>query len=121
MGVDVLPAGQEAGQLAAVGGLRLGAQVGDAGAPDAAQDLGVAPLALGAAGQQLAADEVAGALELAQRRQRVDAVAGGELGGRERAVGARVAAHERGHRVGHVGSRKESGSPAGGGTPRASR
>ena len=51
--------------------------MGEAGAPHAAQDVGVAPLALAAAGQELAADERAGALELAQRRRRVDPVAVG--------------------------------------------
>ena len=40
---------------------------GERRAAQAAQDLGVAPLALAAAGAQLAADELAGALERLQR------------------------------------------------------
>ena len=79
MAVDALPAGQERGERALVGRLDLLAQRGQRGAAQAAQDLGVAPLALGAAGAQLAADELAGALELAQRARRVDAVAGAQL------------------------------------------
>ena len=59
VGVDVLPAGEEAGQLALVGGLDLAPQVGEAGAAQAAQHLGVAPLALGPARQQLAAHQLA--------------------------------------------------------------
>ena len=100
VGVDVLPARQEAGQLGRVGRLDLFAQPRQAGAADAAQDFGVAPLALGAAGQQLAADHRPFALQLAQRRQRVDAVALGQPRGREGAVGAGVAADQGAHRVG---------------------
>ncbi len=102
VGVDVLPAGQEAGELGAVGGLDLAAQAGEAGAADAAQGVGVAPLALGPARQQLAADEGALALQLAQRRGRVDAVALGEPRGREGSVGAGEAADQGAHRVGVV-------------------
>ena len=121
VGVDVLPARQEAGEAIARGGLDLAPQVGQAGPAHAAQHVGVAPLALAAAGQQLAADEDAGALELAQRRGRVDPVAPGRLRGRERAVGARVAPDQR-HAVGSSSaSRKLSGRPGGGGTPIASR
>src|SRR5207244_13614314 len=67
VGVDVLPARQESGELALIDRLGLVAQVGEARPPHAAQDLGVAPLALGAAGEELAPDELAGALELAKR------------------------------------------------------
>ena len=70
VGVDVLPVGQEAGEALARGGFDLAAQVGEAGAAHAAQDVRVAPLALAAAGQQLAADEDARALELAQGGRR---------------------------------------------------
>ena len=65
VGVDVLPRGQEAGELGRVDRLGLLAQRGDAGAAHPAQDVGVAPLALAAAREQLAANELAGALELA--------------------------------------------------------
>ena len=68
VGVDVLPARQEAGELALVGRLDLLAQPGEAGAAQPAQDVGLAPLARGAAGEELAADDVAGALQLLQRR-----------------------------------------------------
>ena len=57
VGVDVLPAREEAGELGAVGGLDLAPQDGEAGAPHPAQHFGVAPLALGPARQQLAADQ----------------------------------------------------------------
>ena len=44
VGIDVLPARQEAGQLARVGGLHLLAQAGEAGSPQAAQYVRLAPL-----------------------------------------------------------------------------
>ena len=102
MAVDPLPGGQEARQLPRLGGLDLLAQDGQRGAAQAAQHLGVTPLALGAAGAQLAADQVAGALELAQRRGGVDPVARAHVGGGERAVGGGVAAQQPAQRVGHV-------------------
>ena len=79
MGIDVLPARQEAGEAVATGGLDFAAQVGETGAAHAAQHLGIAPLAFAATRQQLAADQGAGPLELTQRRHRVDPVARGEL------------------------------------------
>jgi hypothetical protein len=97
--VDVLPACEEPRQLALVGGLDLVPQVSEARAPHATKRLGVAPLALGAAGEQLAAHQLSRALELAQGGKRVDAIASRELAGGERPVGARVAAHQRDHRV----------------------
>jgi hypothetical protein len=45
MSIDVLPARQEAGQLALVGRLDLLAQAGQAGAAQPPQDIGLAPLA----------------------------------------------------------------------------
>ena len=63
--VDALPRGQEGGQRALLGRLDLLAQRGQRGAAQAAQDLEVAPLALAASGAQLAAHELAAALELA--------------------------------------------------------
>ena len=75
VGVDVLPGGQEAGELGRVDRLDLLAQRGDAGAAHPAQHVGVAPLALAAARKQLAADQLAGALELSQRRRQVEPVA----------------------------------------------
>src|SRR6185295_7810560 len=72
VGIDVLPARQEAGEAVAGGGLDFPPQVGEARAPDPAQDLGVAPLALAAPWQELTANQSPLALELAQGRSRVD-------------------------------------------------
>ena len=55
--VDALPARQERRQRARVDGLDLLAQHGERSAPDAAQHVGVAPLALAAARTQLTAHE----------------------------------------------------------------
>ena len=91
MAVDALPARQERRERALVGGLDLLAQHGEGGAAQAPEHLGVAPLALAAAGPQLPAHEVSASLERLQRARRVDAVAVAQLGGRERPVRARVA------------------------------
>ena len=103
MRVDVLPRGEEAAELGRIDRLGLLAKRRDARPADAAQDVGIAPLPLAAARQQLAANELAGALELAQRSAHVDAVAAGDLGGRKGAVGAGVAADEGEHRVRRLG------------------
>ena len=97
--VDALPGGDEARERALVGGLDLLAQGRERGAAQPPQHLGVAPLALAAAGAQLAADEVAGALEPRQHGREVQAVALAQLARLERAVHARPAAHEPLHRV----------------------
>ena len=102
MAVDALPGREEAGERALVGRLDLLAQGGERRAAQAPQHLGVAPLALGAARPQLAAHQLAGALELAQRGGGVDAVALAQLGRRERAVRLGVAAHQPRERVGDV-------------------
>ena len=73
--IDVLPRGQKARQRALIDRLDLLAQRRQRRAAQAAQHLGVTPLALAAARAQLAADEVAGALELGQGGGEVDAVA----------------------------------------------
>ena len=90
--VDALPGRQEGRQPALIGGLDLLAQSRERGPAQAPQDLHVAPLALAAAGAQLAAHQRSRALELAQHRAAVDAVALVQLRGRERAVGAGEAA-----------------------------
>ena len=97
VGVHVLPARKEASQLARLDRLGLGSKVREACAPEAAQHVGVAPFALGSAGEQLTPYELANAFELAERRGGIHAVARSGLLGREGAVGARVAAHERRH------------------------
>ena len=103
-------------------GLDLLAQDGQRRAAQPAQHLGVAPLALAAAGAQLAAHAASPArLERASARRRVDAVARAQLGGGERAVGARVAGDELAQRVGRRRPRNASGSPPGGTAPSASR
>src|SRR5215203_3063032 len=99
VGIDVLPARQEAGQLALVGRLDLVAQAGEAGAAQPPQDVGLAPLARATSGQQLAAHDIARALELLQRRARVDAVAVGELAGGEGHVRGGVAPGQSDERV----------------------
>ncbi len=63
-------------------------------------------------GLQLPAHEVAGALELAQHRARVDAIAGAQLVGGEGTVRARVTGDELAERVGDVGEER-LGQPAG--------
>ena len=100
--VDALPAGQEAGERALVGGLDLLAQDGERGAPQAPEHLGVAPLAFAAPGAELATHKLAGALELAQHRAHVDAVAGVQLTAGERPVGGGVAPRDPAERVGNV-------------------
>ena len=49
VGVDVLPARQEAGKALATGGLDFAAQVSEAGTAHAAQHVGITPLAFAAA------------------------------------------------------------------------
>ena len=58
-----MPGRQEPPQRSLLGRLDLLAQSGERGAPQASQDVGVAPLALDAAGAKLAADEPVGTLE----------------------------------------------------------
>jgi hypothetical protein len=102
MPVDAVPARREARERALVDRLDLMAQGGQRGAPQPAQHLGVAPLALRAAGTQLAAHKLAGALQPRQHGREVEPVAVAQHAALERAVGARPAAHEPLHRVGHV-------------------
>ena len=114
MAVDALPGRQEGRQRALVGGLDLLAQRGERRPPQAPQHLGVTPLRLAGppAGAQLAAHDLAVALQPLQDGGRIDVVAGAQLAGRERAVRARVARDELAQRVGHVGE-EGRGEPAG--------
>ena len=118
--VDPVPAGQEAPERRLLGRLDLAPQRGERGATEPPQHVGVAPLALGAAGTELAADELVRPLELLQDRLDVEAEPRARLRGRERPAPARVALDERDERVG-AGSRNASGRPDGGITPSASR
>ena len=120
MAVDALPGGQEGGQPALVRRLDLLAQGGQRSASETAEDLDVAPLPLGdrvggagsvrvggdqsgaPARAELAADELAGALELPQHRTRVDAIAHTKLVVSERPVRACIAGDELAERVGHL-------------------
>ena len=77
--VHALPCRQQSRERALLGGLDLLAQRGERGAPQPAQHVGVAPLALAAAGAQLALDELAVPLELAQHRPQVHRVAPAEV------------------------------------------
>ena len=79
MAVDALPGGQEGREASPVGRLDLLAQRGQRRPPQAPQHLDVAPVALAAPGPQLAAHQRARALELAQDRAGVDAVALAQL------------------------------------------
>ena len=102
MTIHSLPRGQEARQGALVGGLDLAAQDRQRGPSQAPQHLGVAPLALGAAGSQLTADELAGTLELAQHRAGIHPVAVTQLGRGERAMCPGVTADQLRQRVGDL-------------------
>ena len=100
--VDALPARREAGERPLVGRLDLRAQGGERGAPEPAQHLGVAPLALRAARAQLAPHQLAGPFEAGEDGGEVEPVARLERAALERAVRARPAADEALHRVRHV-------------------
>ena len=112
---------QEAPERRLLGRLDLLAQRGERRAAQPAEDVGVAPLALGAARPQLAADELLLALERAQLGLDVAAEVVVRLAGRERAARARVPRDERAGAARAPLSRKTSGSPDGGIAPSASR
>src|SRR5258708_39974300 len=84
--IDALPGRQEAGEPALVGGLDLLAKRRQRGAAQAAKHLDVAPVTLGPAGPQLAANDRTVALELAQHGADIDAVTRPQVLCRERAV-----------------------------------
>ena len=75
MAVDPLPGRREARQRRGVDRLDLAAQHGERGAAQAAQHVGVAPLALRAQRPQLAAHELAAALERGEGLAQVEPVA----------------------------------------------
>ena len=83
-----MPARQEAAERRLLGGLDLLAQRGERRAAQTAQDVGVAPLALGPARPQLAADQLVLALELAQLLLDVAAEVLARLARRERPAAA---------------------------------
>ena len=97
---DPVPGRQEAAEGGLLGRLDLAAERGERGSAEAAEHLGVAPLALAAARPELAAHEQVGALELVQHALEREAEALVGLGGRERAATLREAEHELAERVG---------------------
>ena len=98
--VDPVPARQEAPERGLLGRLDLAAKRGERRAPQPAQHVGVAPLALDAARPQLATDERLVALEREQDVLDVDAERLVRLRGRERPTPARPPLHELAQRVG---------------------
>ena len=97
--VDPVPARQEAADRRLLDRLDLLAQRGERRAPQPAEHVGVAPLALGAARTELAADELVLALERAQLRLDVAAEVLVRLAGRERAARAGEAGDQRPQRL----------------------
>jgi hypothetical protein len=84
--------------------------------PKSAQYIGIDPLAFGSARAEFAFDDLAGGRELQQKCSGdadAEAVTSGELARGERSVRSRVSEREIAGRI--------SGSPAGSGTPSASR
>ena len=101
---DLLPVGQEAAERALRHRLDLGAQSREAAAAQAAQHLGVDPLGAGRTRAELALDRAPLGGQPAQRiRHHRDAEPepGRGLGGRERRVGAGVAADQVADRIAH--------------------
>ncbi len=98
-----LPVGEEAGQRVLLHRLDFAAQAGQRLAADLAQNLGVAPLAMQAAGTEASFEHAAFADELAERRcrslARSSAKRFGDFAKGERAVGAGIAADKFEHRV----------------------
>ena len=95
-----MPAREEPPERRLFGRLDLAPQRRERGAPQTAEHVRVAPLALEAAGTELAADERVLALELAKQGLDVHAEPCVRLRGRERPAPARVAPHELSQRVG---------------------
>ena len=89
-----MPVREEASERRLLGGLDLAPQRSKRGAPQPAQHVGIAPLALDASWTKLAAHELLRVLELAQVRLDVDAEPRVRLRGRERPAAAREAHHE---------------------------
>jgi hypothetical protein len=92
--VDSVPARQEAAERRLLGGLHLLAESSEGRATQPPQHVGVAPLALGASGTELAADELVLALELAELLLDVASEVFVGLSGRERPAALREPVHE---------------------------
>ena len=114
---DPVPGGKEAAERGLLGGLDLAAQHGERRAADAAQDVRIAPLALGAAGPKLAADELVLELErgeLGLDGRDVEPEPVRDLARRERPMGLRVAPEDTRAARRSTGSRNTCGTPPGG-------
>ena len=97
--VDALPGGKEPGQRLAARRLDLPAQAGERSAPQPPEHVGVAPLALGAAGPKLAAHEPVLGLEPRESFLGVRPEPRHRLGGRERPAAAGKADEQEPERV----------------------
>ena len=100
--VDPVPGRQEAAERGLLGRLDLTAQDGERCAPDAAKDVRIAPLALDAAGPELAPHEEVARLEpreLGLDALGLEGVAQGDVTRGERPVGARIAQEDALQRV----------------------
>ena len=93
--VDPVPARQEPAQRRLLGRLDLLPQSRERRPPQPPEHVGIAPLALGPARSQLAANEQLLPFELAEHRLDVDAEPPVRLGGRERAAGTGETGDER--------------------------
>ena len=119
--IDAVPRGQEARQRRLLDRLDLLAERGKRGAAQPAQDVGVAPLALDAAGAKLAADQQLLSLQRSEDRRRrsrskrsfASAVVNGPRPFAKRSTSCRSESGPP--------SRNTSGSPPGGIAPSASR
>ena len=90
-----MPAGEEAAERSLLHGLDLAAQGRKRRTPQPPQDVGIAPLALAAAGAELATDELLLALESAELLLDVDPEPRRHLSGGERPAPARPPGDER--------------------------
>ena len=121
---DALPGRQEPGEGRRIDRLDLLAEPGQRAAAEQAEDVGVDPLALGAARPELAAEDRAGGEQPLQRvlddagRQ---APAAGRLGRQERAVGPGVAGEQPVERADRRAEERLRARPVGGETPTPSR
>ena len=98
--VDSVPTRDEPSERLLLDGLDLPAQRGERGAPQPAQHIGIAPLALASARPQLAANEQLVALERSEQVADVAPEARVGVRGRERTSSPRIAQHELTERLG---------------------
>ena len=97
---DAVPRRSEARERLLLDGLHLASKRGERGTPEAAKHVGIAPLALGAAGPKLTAHEQLLALELDEDAADVAAEPRARVVRRERPASLREAKHELAQRIG---------------------